>query len=84
VSETTVKLLEAASETVGGNKALAAHLGISPTLLSKFMADRHQLPDVLLLRAVDIILADRQTRLLPEVGQSAVQHSVGRRLVEGD
>ncbi|HEX2198321.1 MAG TPA: hypothetical protein VHG88_06850 [Burkholderiales bacterium] len=79
-----MKLLEAASEAVGGNKALALRLGISPTLLSKFMADSHELPDVLLLRAVDIILEDRQSRLLTSAGPPALQHSAGRRLVEGD
>ena len=63
MSATTVKLLQAASEIVGGNKALARSLGISETLLHKFLADSHQLPDPLLLGAVDIILADRQFRL---------------------
>jgi hypothetical protein len=61
MSATTVKLLRAASRIVGGNSALAYRLGISETLLSIFMADSHELPDPLLLRAVDIILADRQS-----------------------
>ncbi|MGH8223284.1 MAG: hypothetical protein ACREQZ_09960 [Woeseiaceae bacterium] len=59
----TVRLLQAASALAGGRKALADHLGISETLLSKFMADSLELPDPLLLRAVDIILEDRQSRL---------------------
>ena len=59
---TTVKLLRAASEILGGDRALARHLGIGEVLLSRFMADLRELPDPLLLRAVDIILADRQAR----------------------
>jgi hypothetical protein len=62
VSASTVRLLQVASELAGGNKALAEHLGISETLLSKFMADSVELPDPLLLRAVDIILENRQSR----------------------
>lgn len=58
---TTVKLLRAASEIAGGNRSLALRLGISERLLSQFMGDARELPDPLLLRAVDIILADRQT-----------------------
>jgi hypothetical protein len=65
MSATTVRLLKAASDIAGGNRALADRLGISEALLSKFMADSRQLPDPLLLRAVDIILADRQTQLPP-------------------
>jgi len=68
MSATTVTLLKAASEIVQGDKALAARLGISEALLSKFMADSHELPDPLLLRAVDIILADRACRF-PVLGQ---------------
>ena len=65
MSATTVNLLRAASEIVGGNRALARRLGIAETLLSQFMADRRELPDTLLLRAVDIILADRHSLLSP-------------------
>jgi hypothetical protein len=60
VSATTVQLLRAASEIVGGNKALAERLGVGETLLALFLGDVRELPDRLLLRAVDIILADRQ------------------------
>jgi transcriptional regulator with XRE-family HTH domain len=63
VSATTVKLLQAASEIAGGDRALADRLGVSVTLLSKFLANGRELPDPLLLRAVDIILADRQSRI---------------------
>ena len=64
MSATTVKLLQAAAEIVGGDTALANRLGISERLLSRFLADRRELPDHLLLRAVDIVVADRQSRLL--------------------
>jgi hypothetical protein len=56
-----VQLLRAASEVVGGNRALAGRLGISEALLAKFVADTLELPDPLLLCAVDIILAERQS-----------------------
>ena len=72
MSGTTVRLLRTASEIVGGNKALAEGLGVSESLLSRFIADSYELPDPLLLRAVDIILAERQFRL-PPAGQPAAQ-----------
>lgn len=59
VSLTTVKLLAAASEIVGDYKTLADRLGVGEVLLGDFLADRLELPDSLLLRAVDIILEDR-------------------------
>jgi hypothetical protein len=62
MSATSVRLLQAAAEIVGGARALAAHLEISESLLSRFMADRRELPDVLLLRAVDIVLGDCPSR----------------------
>lgn len=62
MSATSVRLLQAAAEIAGGDKGLAERLGISETLLSKFMSDRCELPDRLLLRAVDIILMDRESR----------------------
>ena len=63
MSSITVSLLKAASEVVGGSEPLAQRLGISETLLSKFMDDVIELPDQLLLHAVDIVLEDRQSRL---------------------
>jgi hypothetical protein len=63
MSATTVKLLQAAAEIVGGNKALANRLGIGEAVLSLFLSDSRTLPDPLLLQAVDIILADRQAEL---------------------
>jgi hypothetical protein len=60
VSATTVRLLQAACEAVGGEEALARRLGIAESLLRRFLNDRRQLPDALLLKAVDIVLADRE------------------------
>ena len=62
MSATTVRLLHAASEIAGGRTALAERLGIGETLLLKFLNDDIELPDPLLLRAVDIILEDRESR----------------------
>jgi hypothetical protein len=62
MSATTVKLLRAAAEIVGDTKLLAIRLGVPETLIAQFLADVRQLHDPLLLRAVDIILADRQSR----------------------
>ena len=73
MSATTVKLLRAACEIVGGNQALAQRLGINETVLAIFMADSRELPDTVLLRAVDVILADRQSRL-PPLGDPARQY----------
>jgi hypothetical protein len=61
VSGTSTKLLQAAAEIVGSSDILATHLGIEHALLEAYMTDRRELPDRLLLKAVDIILADRQS-----------------------
>jgi hypothetical protein len=74
MSATITKVLQAAAEIVGGNRELARNLGISEGLLAKFMADKHAVPDSLLLHAVDIILLDRQSHAAP-ADQTAVQPS---------
>ena len=73
MSATTVKLLEVASEIVGGDAALARALGISEAMLSRFMADKRHLPSSLLLRIVDIILGDPLS--LPVTSQRVPQRS---------
>jgi hypothetical protein len=55
-------MLKAAAEIAGGVHALALELGVTESLMLRFMDGTHPLPDKLLLRAVDIILADRQER----------------------
>jgi hypothetical protein len=85
VSATTVKLLQAASEIAGGNKALAMRLFIGEALLAKFMDDSRPLPDALLLRAVDIILADRVSRLgLPAAPSRVAADSERTMIANGD
>jgi hypothetical protein len=79
MSITTVKLLEAASEIAGGRKALAERLGIGERLLARFMSDRHELPAALFLRAVDIVLADRDPGLLPLEPSLRLEEAAGRR-----
>ena len=63
MTTTSVKILQTASEIVGGNEALAEHLGVGLRALGMFMENRRHLPDSLLLQVVDIILEDRQSRL---------------------
>lgn len=72
MSATTVKLLRAAAEIVGGEDALAERLGVGKTLFEKFARGLVALPDVLLLRALDIILAERLSpiRVTKGTGQS--------------
>jgi hypothetical protein len=73
MTSNTVRLLRAAADVVGGEKALARELGISEKLLSRFMADFISLPDPLFLRVVDIILDHQQSELglgLMSPGQS--------------
>ena len=79
MSATTVKVLQAAAEIAGSTAALARRLGVGEELLAAYLADRRRLPDLLLLRAVDIILADRQsqfTAVTPETSQSSPKLSV--------
>ena len=59
-----VKLLQATAGFVSGEKQLALFLGLAQPLLGKLMADLHHVPDPLLLRAVDIVLAHHQS-LIP-------------------
>jgi hypothetical protein len=62
MSTSTIKLLQAAAEIAGGENALAARLRIGENLLTAYLSGTHPLPDLLLLRAVDIILERRPMR----------------------
>lgn len=55
-----MRLVQAAAEMLGGNKALARRLGVPEQLIAGYRAGRPEIPDALLLRIVDIILADRR------------------------
>jgi hypothetical protein len=69
MSASSVRLLEVAAEMLGGEAKLARYLNIGETLLRAFMEDRRPLPDLLLLRAVDVVLENMQRPALkaPEV-----------------
>lgn len=58
-----VKLLCAASELVGGDKALAERLGIAESVLSRLMSGQGELSDPVLLGVVDIIVASHDSRV---------------------
>jgi hypothetical protein len=59
-----VQLPQAAAEFVSSGKRLAVSPGLAQPLLNKLMADLHHAPDRLLLLAVDILVAHRQS-LIP-------------------
>ena len=63
MTTTSVKILQAAVEITGSNEALAERLGIGLYALTMYLEDRRHLPDPLLLRVVDLILEDRQSRI---------------------
>lgn len=63
MTTTSVKILQAASEIMGSNEALAERLGIGLYALTMYFEGRRHLPDSLLLRVVDVILEDRHSRL---------------------
>ncbi len=60
-----MRLLHAAAEIAGGMKLLAERLDSDELLLASYLGDRRRLPDRLLLKAVDIILEDRTSRVSP-------------------
>jgi hypothetical protein len=66
--ESQVKLLRAASDILGGDKALAQHLDIRESLLASLMSGRHRLPTQLLVLALDIILQEREGKCPPASG----------------
>ena len=57
-----MNVLKAAADIVGGSKELAERLEIGERLLVRFMEGRRAVPDGVLLRAVDIVLQERQAR----------------------
>ena len=60
INSTAVKLLQAAGECAGVEKQSAASLGIDQSLPGKLMPI-HRASDPLLLRAVDVMPAHRQS-----------------------
>jgi transcriptional regulator with XRE-family HTH domain len=55
----SIRLLRAAEQITRGKKELAERLGIGEALLARFLTGFAPLPDPLLLRTVDIVLAHR-------------------------
>jgi hypothetical protein len=64
MSSTPPRLLQAACQAAGGTAVLSKRLGISETMLERFMAGTFPVPDRVLLGAVDVMLQERET-LLP-------------------
>jgi len=65
MSKSGIKLLRAASDVVGGMPELALRLKTSETLLAKYMIGYRRLPDTLLLKVLDLILAERESGQTP-------------------
>ena len=63
MSSTPPRLLRAACQAAGGAAALSERLGISQTMLERFMAGTFPVPDRVLLAAVDLMLQEREARL---------------------
>lgn len=63
MSSTPPRLLRAACEVVGGTAVLSERLGVSETMLDRFMAGTFPVPDRMLLVAVDIMLQQREARV---------------------
>jgi len=71
------RLLRAASELVGGDKALAERLGITELVLSRLMTGQDELPDPVLLGVVDIIVASHDSRVTwPSEAARGAQDSI--------
>ncbi|HXS52369.1 MAG TPA: hypothetical protein VN782_07550 [Usitatibacter sp.] len=59
-ANTKAALLDAACQAAGGLAALAGRLGISEAMLRKCMSGTFAMPDPLFLRAVDVLLEERE------------------------
>jgi hypothetical protein len=66
MNQATVRLLQAAVDIVGGEAALAQELNIGDVLMRAYLEERRPLPDFLLLRLVDVVLA--HTAAAPPLG----------------
>jgi hypothetical protein len=75
VSSSTVRILEAAAEILGGKDNLARYLNVDDELLRAYLEGRRELPDLLLLRTVDVILGNIRSMIPsdPEATQSLEQ-----------
>ena len=51
-------ILAKAAAKVGGVEVLAERLGLSTRLVNAYITGRERVPDVLLLRAIDVVVED--------------------------
>jgi hypothetical protein len=58
---TATRLLRAASDMLGSNKLLAERLGISQSMLIKYMAGMSDVPPAVVLRCSDMLLEERKS-----------------------
>jgi hypothetical protein len=63
MSSTPPRLLRAACQVAGGTAALSERLGVSETMLERFMAGTFPVPDRVLLGAVDVMLQERDAKV---------------------
>jgi len=57
---TKARLLQAACDAAGGPQAFAARLEVSEAMLRKYLSGAFQMPDPLLLRAMDLLIEERE------------------------
>jgi len=63
MSKSAMRILRAAADMVGGLPELAVRLGTHETFLAEYMVGYRPVPDPLLLKVLDIVLAERETRV---------------------
>ena len=66
MQEVRVVTLRRAADILGGEEALALHLGITPSHLALWIRTLADMPDGVFLRAVDIVLEHDLARQLPD------------------
>jgi DNA-binding transcriptional regulator YdaS (Cro superfamily) len=62
VQDVRAVTLRRAADIVGGEEPLARHLGVTPSHLALWIRALADTPDVVFLRAVDIVLAHEVTQ----------------------
>jgi hypothetical protein len=65
VQDVRTVTLRRAAEIIGGEEALALHLGVTPSHLALWIRALGETPDVVFLRAVDVVLEHDAGQLSP-------------------